>query len=116
MPLYDYKCLKCGDIESVFIHSISRVDETIVLCKACSRIDFVSGPGTGLDFEAHDVKMVRLLNVGVKMQTATGAFFEPYMETDLGPEPVQINSVEHLQAECRKRGMGCKKMPPKPAK
>ena len=97
MPLYDYRCPGCGDVDSEFIHSISQVDEIVVLCSKCGS------------------QKNKMMNVGVKMQTSTGHFFQPYMEHDLGPDPVQINSVDHLQEECRKRGLGCKKMPPKPA-
>ena len=50
------------------------------------------------------------------MQVPVGHFFEPYMEEDLGDDPVQINSFNHLEAEARKRGLGLRKMPPKPAK
>ena len=98
MPLYDYKCPECGYTQEEFIHSISKVDETVVECDMCRSAS------------------KRMLNTGVKMQIPTGAFFEPYMEEDLGPVPVRINSVDHLQEECRNRGLGCRKMPPKPAK
>jgi hypothetical protein len=85
-------------VDSEFIHSISKVDEAVVKCSVCR------------------VSMKRMLNIGVKMQTPTGHFFEPYMEEDLGDEPVAITSLDHLQSEARKRGLGLRKMPPKPAK
>lgn len=98
MPCYDYKCKICGRINTEFIHSISKVDETIIECSVCRE------------------PMKRMLNLGVKMQVPVGHFFEPYMEEDLGDDPVQINSFNHLEAEARKRGLGLRKMPPKPAK
>lgn len=95
MPLYNYRCPDCGYEFEEFIHSISKVDETLVNCPQCL------------------TKAARLLNPGTKYQIATGNFFEPYMETDLGPEPVLIKSVDHLRKECEARGLGCRKMPPK---
>lgn len=98
MPLYDYKCPVCKSMAQEFIHSISKVDEIISVCPTCG------------------IQRNRVMNTGVKMQTPTGHFFEPYMEEDLGPEPVLIRSVDHMHEECRKRGFGIKKMPPKPAR
>jgi len=95
MPLYGYRCPVCGNTWEDFIHSISKVDQTISACVGCG--------GRG----------VRLLNSGVRHQIATGDFFEPYMEENLGLEPVWIDSVEKLRRECSRRGLGCKKMPPK---
>ncbi len=97
MPTYDYKCNdpKCNTKYEEYIRSISQVDKYVSACPICG------GQGH------------RLINQNVRYQIASGAFFEPYVETDLGPEPVPIRSVDHLQEECRKRGLGCKKMPPK---
>lgn len=89
MPVFAYRCPHCGHQFDEFFHS--REDGAIVPCPSCG------------------LACKRLLGSGTKYKFALGSFFEPYVEEDLGDEPVLIKSPEHFKQECEKRGLGWRK-------
>jgi putative FmdB family regulatory protein len=93
MPLYDAFCKKCKVTWEHWVASVRLLPSNPPICPTCGK------------------KGKRLLGSGAKYKFKSGDFFEPYIEEDLGPEPVLIKSKEHLFKECRERGLGCKKMP-----
>lgn len=94
VPLYDYRCPECGRKFEVFIHSISKVNELVHSCEICG------------------CQTTRLLSQG-RFKFATGHFFEPYVDTDISGEPIEIHSQDQFFRECEKHGKGYKKVPDK---
>lgn len=94
MPLYDYRCQKCGAKFEVFIHSVSKADEIVHSCEVCGE------------------QTVRLLSKG-KFRFAPGHFFQPYIDTDISGEPIKIETQDQFFRECEKHGRGYRKVPDK---
>jgi putative FmdB family regulatory protein len=89
MPVFCYRCPHCGHIFEEFFHN--REDGSVIPCASCG------------------LACKRLLGSGTKYAIKVGHFFEPYMEEDLGQDPVLIKSPDHFKAECEKRGLGWRK-------
>jgi len=92
MPLYDYRCPACGVDFEEFIHSIAKLEETVMKCPSCG----------------HPSR--RCLSKGARFSFAPGSFFEPYIDTDITGEPIKINSQQQFFAECEKAGKGFRKV------
>ncbi len=95
MPLYDYRCGKCGAKFEVFVCSISKVDEMVHVCEVCGE------------------QTKRLLSRGARFTFAPGHFFQPYIDTDISGEPIKIESQDQFFRECEKHGKSYKKVPDK---
>jgi hypothetical protein len=90
MPLYDARCHHAFEH---FVASVRLLETNPPICPECGNT------------------ATRILGSGAKYKFRSGDFFEPYMEEDLGPEPVLIKSKEHFFKECRDRGFEPRKMP-----
>jgi len=78
MPLYEYKCLRCGRDEVKFVSILARDSQKCSICKdALERR--ISAPRIG--------------------------HFKPRLFENFGPENVWIPSKNALREECNKRGM-----------
>lgn len=93
MPLYQYRCMSCGNEFDEFSHVITDGDarEQCPKCNGASR---------------------RILSTGMKFSFGAGDFFEPYTDTDIHPDgkPINISSKSQFMAECEKHGRGFKKI------
>jgi putative FmdB family regulatory protein len=90
--MYDYRCPACGIDFEDFIHSIAKVEETVVFCPTC---------GT---------HSTRLASKGARFSFAPGSFFEPYIDTDITGSPIKITSQQQFFTECEKAGKGFRKI------
>lgn len=91
MPLYDYRCPDGHEFED-FIHSINKVEETVIFCPTCGK------------------HSARLLSPGARYSFAPGSFFEPYVDTDITGDPILIKSQDHFFSECEKHGKSYRKV------
>jgi len=78
MPIYDFKCEKCQKITEA-IAPIVYSGQQYITCE-CGYIAYRIFSGT------HFIP------------------FKPYIETNLGDEPVEIKSKKELRKECNKVG------------
>jgi putative FmdB family regulatory protein len=78
MPIYDFLCPQCGKVLDVYAKMDER--EKIHSCGST---------------------MTRLLSLGVNAIQD----IQPYMDENLGPEPVYIRSRRHQRDELKRRGL-----------
>ncbi len=78
MPLYDYECPTCG----VFLDIWAGIDETDLQCGECHH------------------PMTRLISA-----TRINPDIEPYLEHNMGDNPVWIKSRQHYYEEMSARGL-----------
>lgn len=77
MPLYDYKCELCGKEQEVF----HKMNEEAPSCNACN---------------GHLKKLI---------QTPKVRLFRAGVYEHIAYEPIEINSMKQLKAECKKHGV-----------
>lgn len=89
MPMFNYRCDKCGDIVEKFV---KRYD-VVVECEECGE------------------KRVKLFS-GYRYTFGVGHFFEPYIDTDIHPdgEPIPIRTQQEFFDKCREHGRGYRKV------
>ena len=78
MPLYDYECIRCGNVQEEIMRSN---EEENILCIKCGR------------------ETKRLIS------TPTYKDFVPYVDENLGPEPVRITCPGQKKRLLRERGL-----------
>jgi len=78
MPIYDFECTLCNKISEAIV----PVDVNEIICPKCKTGDALK------------------IFKGTKFIP-----FKPYVEYNLGEEPVEIKSKSHLEQELRKRGL-----------
>lgn len=77
MPIYDYKCSDCGLIENVW----AKIDEQELPCKC-------------------GLTMTRVISA-----TRTNPDLQPYLDPNLGHEPVWVESRQHRKRLMKERGL-----------
>jgi putative FmdB family regulatory protein len=77
MPYYDHSCSVCGKVEERFAH----IDDTSVVCEC-------------------GATMIRLFSP----PSAFHMDIEPYVDYNLGPEPIRIESRKHLNEMLKRTG------------
>jgi len=77
VPIYDYRCDDHGEVENVW----AGINEEVP-CRECGKL------------------MIRLIS-----PTRIAPDWEPYLEHNMGHEPVYIKSRQHYYNEMRKRGL-----------
>jgi len=80
MPLYDYRCEQCGNIEERFF-SIKKLKKTIKCPKCGGRAGRFWG------------------------KPPANHIFKPFWHEHLDDHPVYIETKQQLRDECRKRGL-----------
>jgi putative FmdB family regulatory protein len=79
MPLYDYKCPKCGKLSDI----IASICDTTLPCPHCGET------------------MTRLFSYNVNVIPD----LEPYLDDNISHNPVWIKSKQHRREEMKKRGL-----------
>jgi putative FmdB family regulatory protein len=79
MPLYDYECVNCGTVDDVF----AAVIDTTLPCPRCDDV------------------MTRLFSFNVNVQPD----LEPYVDDQMGHEPVYVKSKQHRKQLMKERGL-----------
>lgn len=79
MPLYDWDCPTCGKVENVAAGMLERKKT----CPVCASL------------------MTRRFSFNVNISPD----YEPYMDENLGPEPILVKSRQHRRELMRERGL-----------
>lgn len=78
MPIYLYECPRCGEVDNVW----ANVSEDRKVHEECG------------------ATMTRLISA-----PAVRGDLEPYLETNMGHEPVYVKSRRHRERLCKDRGL-----------
>src|SRR5574343_57959 len=85
MPLYEFECQKCGRVHELILPS-SESEKKEVPCESCAG------------------GAVRIL-CSPPRKTDCGDNSYPYVEENMGPEPILLESSAHRRAELKRRGL-----------
>jgi putative FmdB family regulatory protein len=77
LPVYDWSCPNCGQVNDVFAH----MDDTTTTCQCGATMTRLFSPPSAFHMD-----------------------IEPYVDYNLGPEPIRIESRKHLNEMLKRTG------------